>query len=188
MSAAAFFGLPVPWIDRTTLPQLHRSGNAPLAWQRAGFLVRDTTQRSMTAVVDLGRAALPPSRVGLRYAGRLIPAASICLRMAYLYLVLAIVTEVVATTALKASDGFTRLGPSLVVALGYGLAFYFLALVLRTLPVGVAYAIWAGAGIALVTLLAALTYREIPDLPALVGMGLIIVGVVMIIGFSDTTR
>ncbi|HZJ81360.1 MAG TPA: multidrug efflux SMR transporter [Guyparkeria sp.] len=108
--------------------------------------------------------------------------------MAYLYLVLAIVTEVVATTALKASDGFTRLGPSLVVALGYGLAFYFLALVLRTLPVGVAYAIWAGAGIALVTLLAALTYREIPDLPALVGMGLIIVGVVMIIGFSDTTR
>lgn len=108
--------------------------------------------------------------------------------MAYFYLVLAIVSEVIATTALKASDGFTRLGPSLIVALGYGLAFYFLALVLRTLPVGVAYAIWAGAGIALVTLLAAITYREVPDLPALVGMGMIIVGVVVIIGFSDTTR
>ncbi|MFA7521469.1 MAG: multidrug efflux SMR transporter [Halothiobacillaceae bacterium] len=108
--------------------------------------------------------------------------------MAYFYLVLAIVSEVIATNALKASDGFTRLGPSLIVALGYGLAFYFLALVLRTLPVGVAYAIWAGAGIALVTLLAAITYREVPDLPALVGMGMIIVGVVVIIGFSDTTR
>jgi small multidrug resistance pump len=106
--------------------------------------------------------------------------------MAYVYLAIAIVSEVIATNALKASDGFTRLGPSTIVVVGYALAFYFLALVLRTLPVGVAYAIWAGAGIALVALVAAVAFRQIPDLPALIGMGLIVAGVVVITVFSKT--
>jgi len=106
--------------------------------------------------------------------------------MAYFYLAIAIVSEVIATNALKASEGLTRLGPSVVVVLGYGCAFYFLALVLKTIPVGVAYAIWAGAGIALVALLAAVVFRQVPDVPALIGMGLIVAGVVVITVFSRT--
>jgi len=106
--------------------------------------------------------------------------------MAYFYLAIAIVSEVIATNALKASDGFTRPGPSMIVVVGYGCAFYFLALVLKTIPVGVAYAIWAGAGIALVALVAAVTFREVPDVPALIGMGLIVAGVVVITVFSKT--
>ncbi|GAA3699282.1 SMR family transporter [Oceanisphaera sediminis] len=99
---------------------------------------------------------------------------------AYLLLTLAIIAEVIATTALKASHGFSRLGPSLLVITGYGTAFWLLGLVMNTVPVGIAYAIWSGAGIVLVTLLAVLFYRQIPDLPALLGMGLIIAGVAVI--------
>lgn len=105
----------------------------------------------------------------------------------YFYLAIAIVAEVMATTALKASDGFTKLGPSLVVLVGYAIAFYLLALVLKTIPVGLAYAIWAGLGIVLVALSAALMYRQIPDLPGIIGMALIVAGVVMISPFSKTT-
>ncbi|HSH49640.1 MAG TPA: SMR family transporter [Halomonas sp.] len=100
--------------------------------------------------------------------------------MTYVFLALAIVAEVVATSALKASMGFTRLWPSLTVVLGYGLAFYLLALVLRSLPVGVAYAIWAGLGIVLVTLVGVVVYGERPDLPALLGMSMIVGGVLII--------
>ncbi len=99
---------------------------------------------------------------------------------AYLLLIMAIAAEVIATTALKASAGFSRLGPSLLVVAGYGTAFWLLGLVMNTVPVGIAYAIWSGAGIVLVTLLAVLFYRQIPDLPALIGMGLIIAGVAVI--------
>ncbi|GHA23806.1 SMR family transporter [Oceanisphaera arctica] len=99
---------------------------------------------------------------------------------AYLLLTMAIVAEVIATTALKASHGFSRLGPSLLVVTGYSTAFWLLGLVMNTVPVGIAYAIWSGAGIVLVTLLAVLFYRQIPDLPALLGMGLIIAGVAVI--------
>ncbi|MDV2856362.1 MULTISPECIES: DMT family transporter [Oceanimonas] len=105
---------------------------------------------------------------------------------AYLLLTLAIVAEVVATTALKAAAGFTRPGPSLLVVMGYGLAFWLLGLVVKTVPVGVAYAIWSGAGIVLVTLLAILFYRQLPDLAAVLGMGLIIAGVAVIQLWSDT--
>jgi small multidrug resistance pump len=98
----------------------------------------------------------------------------------YVLLLLAIAAEVVATTALKATAGFTRPGPSLLVIGGYGLAFWLLGLVMQRLPVGVTYAIWSGAGIVLITLLAALVYRQLPDWPALLGMGLIISGVVVI--------
>lgn len=103
----------------------------------------------------------------------------------YVLLGVAIVAEVIATSALKASAGFTRLGPSLVVVAGYACAFYFLALVMRTIPVGVAYAIWSGVGIVLVVGAGAVLYRQVPDWPALLGMSLIIAGVVIINMFSQ---
>ena len=106
--------------------------------------------------------------------------------MGYLYLAIAIVAEVVATNALKASDGFTRLIPSVIVLLGYGAAFFFLSLVLKVVPVGVAYAIWAGMGIVLVAIVAGITFKQVPDWPAIVGMTLIISGVVVINIFSRT--
>ncbi|WP_234275778.1 DMT family transporter [Billgrantia zhangzhouensis] len=104
--------------------------------------------------------------------------------MAFVYLALAIVAEVVATSALKATDGFTRPGPSLVVVAGYVIAFYMLSLVLRTIPVGIAYAIWAGLGIVLVALVGVLAYGQRPDPPAVLGIGLIVTGVMVIQLFS----
>ncbi len=104
--------------------------------------------------------------------------------MAYLFLALAIVAEVVATSALKATDGFTRLGPSLVVVAGYGLAFYLLSLVLRSVPIGIAYALWAGLGIVLVAVVGMVVYGQRPDLPAMLGIALIVAGVVVIQLFS----
>ena len=106
--------------------------------------------------------------------------------MPYLYLAAAIVAEVVATSALKASDEFTKFGPSVVVVVGYGLAFYLLALVLRTIPLGVTYALWSGIGIVLVVLVGALFFKQVPDLAAILGMGLIIAGAVVINLFSNT--
>ena len=106
--------------------------------------------------------------------------------MGYLYLGTAVAAEVIATSALKASDGFTRLLPSLVVVVGYGIAFYFLSLVLKTVPVGVAYAIWSGAGIVLIGLIGWLVLKQPLDLPAALGMGLIIAGVAVIQLFSRT--
>ena len=106
--------------------------------------------------------------------------------MGYLYLGIAVAAEVIATSALKASDGFTRLLPSLVVVVGYGIAFYFLSLVLKTVPVGVAYAIWSGAGIVLIGLIGWLVLKQPLDLPAALGMGLIIAGVAVIQLFSRT--
>jgi small multidrug resistance pump len=104
----------------------------------------------------------------------------------YLYLTIAVVFEVVATTALKETQGFTRLVPSLIVVVGYGFAFYFLALVLRTMPVGVVYALWSGAGILLVTAIGWLWFKQVLDIPALGGMALILAGVVVINLFSRT--
>ena len=104
----------------------------------------------------------------------------------YAALGLAIVAEVIATSALKASAGFTRLWPSVVVVLGYGTAFYCLSLTMQSLSVGVAYAIWSGLGIVLVTVAAYVLYRQSVDLPALIGMGLIVAGVAVIQLFSKT--
>ena len=106
--------------------------------------------------------------------------------MAYIYLAIAIIAEVVATSALKASEEFTRLYPSLLVVTGYCLAFYFMALVLRTIPVGITYAVWSGIGIVLVTIAGALLYKQIPDIAAIIGIGLIILGVMVIHFFSKT--
>ena len=106
--------------------------------------------------------------------------------MAYLYLALAILAETIATSFLKASAEFTKLIPSIIVLAGYGVSFYFMTLVLRTIPVGITYAIWSGVGIVLIATVGAIFYKEIPDLPAIIGMGLIIAGVVVIHLFSKT--
>ena len=106
--------------------------------------------------------------------------------MTYLYLAIAIVAEVAATSALKASDEFSRLYPSLIVVIGYGIAFYFMTLVLRVMPIGITYAIWSGLGIVLVTIVGFFLYKQVPDLPAVLGMALIVSGVVVINVFSKT--
>ncbi len=106
----------------------------------------------------------------------------------WIFLSVAIVSEVVATSALKASDGFTRFWPSLAVVLGYALAFYFLALTLRTIPIGIAYAIWAGVGVALITLVGWVIYDQKLDAAAVIGVALIVVGVFVINAFSSITK
>ena len=105
----------------------------------------------------------------------------------YTSLALAIVAEVIATSALQASAGFTRPGPSVLVVLGYGVAFYCLSLTLRTVPVGVAYALWSGLGIVLITAVGWVLYQQRVDAAALVGMALIMAGVAVIQLFSKTT-
>ena len=104
----------------------------------------------------------------------------------WIFLSVAIVSEVAATSALKASDGFSRLWPSLVVVAGYTVAFYFLSLTLKTVPVGVAYAIWSGAGIALIALIGWAFFGQTLDLPAIIGMLLIVAGVLVLNLFSKT--
>lgn len=106
--------------------------------------------------------------------------------MGYWYLVVAILSEVVATSALNASQGFTRPWPSVVTVAGYCLAFYFLSLTLRTVPMGIAYAVWAGAGIVLIAISGAIFFKQLPDLPAVLGMLFIIVGVVLVSAVSRT--
>jgi small multidrug resistance pump len=104
----------------------------------------------------------------------------------YLYLGIAIVAEVIATSALKSSESFTRLWPSLLTLAGYVLAFYFLSLTLRSIPVGIAYALWSGVGIVLISLLGWWVHKQSLDLPALLGLGLIIAGVLVINLFSKS--
>jgi small multidrug resistance pump len=102
----------------------------------------------------------------------------------WLFLSVAILTEVIATSALKASNGFTKLWPSLLVVVGYGLSFYFMALALHTIPVGIAYAVWSGVGIILITLIARVAFDQRLDLPAFIGMALIVIGVIVMNLFS----
>ncbi len=100
--------------------------------------------------------------------------------MGYLYLVIAIVGEVVATSALKASECFTKPLPSLLVVVGYCVAFYFLSVCLESISVGVAYAMWSGLGVVLVTAAAAILYKQLPDMWAVLGMTLIVAGVLVL--------
>ena len=102
----------------------------------------------------------------------------------WLPLAIAIVAGVIGTTALKASDGFTRLWPSAIVVVGYGVSFYCLSLVLRSIPVGITYAVWSGLGIVLISLVAFAVYGQRIDLAGLIGMGLIIAGVLVLNLFS----
>lgn len=104
-----------------------------------------------------------------------------------MYLTMAIVAEVIATTMLKASEGFTRLWPSLLVVLGYGVAFWGLSMVGKSMPLGIVYAIWSGMGIVLVSVAAVFVYQQKLDWPAIVGMGLIIAGVLVINLLSKAT-
>ena len=105
--------------------------------------------------------------------------------MGYWYLAIAIIAEVLATSALKESEGFSRLVPSLIVLAGYGVSFYFLSLVLQTIPIGVAYALWAGLGIGLITIVGVVMFGQKMDLPAVIGIALIISGVFVLRVFSS---
>lgn len=105
----------------------------------------------------------------------------------WLFLAVAIVAEVIATSALKSSDGFTKLIPSSVVVVGYGVAFYFLSLVLKSIPVGIAYAVWSGLGIVLIAAVAWIVHGQKLDAWALVGMGLIVSGVAVLNLLSKTS-
>jgi len=107
--------------------------------------------------------------------------------MTYLYLAVAIFCEVIATSFLKVSEGFTRPVPSLITATGYAVSFYFLSLALREIPTGIAYAIWSGVGIVLITTIAWVFQGQKLDAPALGGLGLIVAGVVVINVFSKAT-
>ncbi len=102
------------------------------------------------------------------------------------FLAIAILSEVIATTTLKASHSFTRPVPSLIVVIGYALAFYFFSLAMNSISVGVAYAIWSGAGIVLVAFLSWLFYGQLLDRPGLIGIGLILAGVMVLNLFSKT--
>lgn len=106
--------------------------------------------------------------------------------MTWVFLSLAIFAEVIATSFLKSSEGFSRLGPSIVVVLGYAAAFYLLSLTLKSIPVGVAYAVWSGVGIVLVAAIGWFVFGQRLDLPALLGMAMIIAGVIVINVFSST--
>lgn len=105
--------------------------------------------------------------------------------MPWILLAAAILFETIGTTALKASDGFTRWGPSAIVVLAYGVSFWLLALVLRTMPVGVAYAVWSGLGICFIAAIGWLMFGQRLDLPTLAGMGLIVAGILVINLFSS---
>jgi len=107
--------------------------------------------------------------------------------MTYIYLVFAVLAETIGTSALQASQQFTRLWPSILVVVSYSAAFYLLSLTLRTLPVGIVYALWSGLGIVFIALIGWLVFSQRLDAPAVIGLGLIIAGIAVIQIFSDTT-
>ncbi|AZY50031.1 DMT family transporter [Bordetella avium] len=106
--------------------------------------------------------------------------------MKWLYLALAIGFEIIATSALKASDGFSRLLPSIITVAGYMVSFYCLSLTLRELPVGIAYAVWSGVGIVAISLIGVFFFQQTLDLAAMVGIALIVAGVIVMNVFSKS--
>ena len=106
--------------------------------------------------------------------------------MTYLFFVAAIIAEVIGTSALKASVGFTKIFPSMIVVIAYGVSFYCLSIVLKTIPIGVAYAIWSSLGIVLIAIVGLVVFNQKLDFPAIVGMLFIITGVVIMNVFSNT--
>lgn len=123
----------------------------------------------------------------MRWVSNLLPQNTGVITMQHwIFLSIAIVSEVIATSCLKAAEGFTRFWPSLVVVVGYLLAFYLLSLTLKTIPVGVAYAIWSGIGIVLIALSGWLFLGQSLDMPAVIGLTLIVAGVIVINVFSRT--
>lgn len=107
--------------------------------------------------------------------------------MGYLFLAIAIIADVIATIALKSSEGFTKLVPSTIVVIGCIASFYFLSLVLKTIPVGIAYAVWSGIGIILVAMIGFIAFDQRLNLGTSVGIFLIIAGVICMNIFSNTT-
>jgi len=106
--------------------------------------------------------------------------------MNWLYLIAAILVEVTATSFLKSSEGFTRLGPSVAVVAGYAVSFFFLSLTLRAIPIGIAYAVWSGLGIVLITAVGWLVFGQKLDAAGVAGIALIAAGVVVLNVFSRT--
>ena len=106
--------------------------------------------------------------------------------MTYAYLIAAIILEVIGTSALQASEQFTKPKPLILTVLGYAASFYFLSLVLRTMPVGIAYAIWSGLGVVLISIIGLFLFKQKLDLPAVVGLVMIVGGVVVINLFSKS--
>ncbi|SHG02060.1 small multidrug resistance pump [Chryseobacterium vrystaatense] len=102
----------------------------------------------------------------------------------YIFLALAIIFEIIATTFLKKSEEFSKLWPSVVTVVGYAAAFYFLSITLRHIPVGITYAIWSGVGIVFITMIGIIAFKQVPDLPAIIGIALIVIGVIVINVFS----
>ena len=107
--------------------------------------------------------------------------------MPYLYLAIAVAFETIGTSAMQASQQFTRLWPSVLVVVGYAISFYFMALTLRFMPVGIVYALWSGLGIILIALIGYAVFGQKLDLPAIAGLGLIIAGIVVVQLFSNAT-
>ena len=108
--------------------------------------------------------------------------------MKWIYLIIAIITEVIATSALKESEGFTKAIPSLIVIIGYSMTFYFMSLTLRDMSVGITYAIWSGMGILLITLIGYFRYNQMLDAPAVLGMSFIALGIIILRAFSNSVN
>lgn len=108
--------------------------------------------------------------------------------MSFLYLIIAIVAEVIATSAMKASDGFSQLSASIITVIGYAVAIYFLSLTMKTIPVGITYTLWSGAGIILVSLVGFFYYKQHLDLAAIIGLVFMIIGILIIHLFSKSTE
>jgi small multidrug resistance pump len=153
----------------------------------------DRAPELLTGTPSLPVARSPPSAGGQPRLGRpprlvfssafsspLVGSAHPAHEVPYVYLAIAILAEVIGTSALKSADGFTKLRPSLVVVVAYGVSFYFLSLALQAIPVGIAYAIWSGVGVALITLIGWFIFKQKLDAAALWGVGLIVAGVVVI--------
>ncbi|WP_424982690.1 DMT family transporter [Maritalea sp. S77] len=104
----------------------------------------------------------------------------------YIYLAIAIIGEVIATSALKAANGFSETVPSILVVIGYGVAFYYLSLSLKTIPLGISYAIWSGVGVVAVSIIGWVYYKQALDIAALIGMAMILGGVLVIHLFSNS--
>ena len=105
----------------------------------------------------------------------------------WIYLGVAILSEVIATASLKSTEGFTKLWPSMVVLVGYSAAFYFLSLTLEDIPIGVAYAVWSGVGVATITIVSVVFMDRKIDLAGVLGIGLIVIGVIVLRLYSGSS-
>ena len=109
-------------------------------------------------------------------------------QMKWFYLLIAIITEVIATSALKETENFSKIIPSIIVIIGYSLTFFFMSLTIREMSLGITYAIWSGMGIFLIALIGYLRYDQVLDTPALIGISLIIIGIIILRIFSKSVN